>query len=158
MTRRPKSPGCAPGLVRRGPHRALSTSKLPPWTRRPDYAYCGLGAAACVMGAWAAALWFALCSVDVAGAPRWAVVFIPLLTGLYVGVFITAHDAMHVLVAPRHRRLNDVVGRLAALLYAQFDYDALRVAHAEHHRAPASAQVRRDIAHLAYPLERRQMN
>ena len=105
------------------------------------------------MGAWAAALWFALCRVDVAGAGAAAIV--PLLTWLYVGLFITAHDAMHALVAPRHRRLNDAVGRLAAQLYAQFDYDTLRVAHAEHHRAPASSQVRRGVAHLASLLERR---
>ena len=104
------------------------------------------------MGAWAAALWFALCRVDVAGAG--AAALVPLLAWLYVGLFITAHDAMHALVAPRHRRLNDAVGRLAARLYAQFDYDALRLAHAEHHRAPASAQVRRGVAHLASPLER----
>jgi beta-carotene ketolase (CrtW type) len=101
------------------------------------------------MGAWAAALWFALCRVDVASRRARAAALVPLLTWLYVGLFITAHDAMHALVAPRHRRLNDAVGRLTALLYAQFDYDALRVAHAEHHRAPASAQARRDVARLA---------
>ena len=123
-------------------------AKLPPWALRPDYVYSGLGAAAAVLGAWAAALWHALLRVDFASARcAWrAAVFIPLLTWLYAAVFIIAHDAMHALVAPRHRRLNDAVGRLAAVLYAQFDYDALRVAHAEHHRAPASAQVRRAVA------------
>ena len=101
------------------------------------------------MGAWAAALWFALCRVDITS--RWAAALIPLLTWLYVGLFIIAHDAMHALVAPRHRRLNDAIGRLAVQLYAQFDYDALRIAHAEHHHAPASAQVRRGITQLASP-------
>lgn len=113
----------------------------PPWAHRPDYAYRGLGFSAAVLACWACVLCFALRNGLASGALR-AASLMALLTWLYVALFIVAHDAMHALVAPRHRRMNDAVGRLAAALYAQFDYDMLRAAHGEHHRAPASAQAR----------------
>ena len=37
----------------------------------------------------------------------WVVPSILVMTWLYVGLFITAHDAMHGSLSPRHPRLND---------------------------------------------------
>jgi fatty acid desaturase len=34
-----------------------------------------------------------------------------LTTFFYTGIFITAHDAMHGLVSPSYRKLNDVIGK-----------------------------------------------
>ena len=59
-------------------------------------------------------------------------------TWLFIGLFITAHEAMHGLVLPTHRQRNDWVGRLALFLYAGLSYDRLLAGHIEHHRAPST--------------------
>lgn len=64
--------------------------------------------------------------------------FILLNTFLYTGLFITAHDAMHGTVAPRHPKLNRFIGRAVTLLYALFSYDKLERKHRLHHAHPAS--------------------
>jgi hypothetical protein len=61
------------------------------------------------------------------------------LTWLHVGLFISAHDAMHATLAPRHRRVNDGLGALCVCAYAQFAYAPLARAHGAHHRAPGGA-------------------
>ncbi|HKJ67457.1 MAG TPA: fatty acid desaturase [bacterium] len=61
-----------------------------------------------------------------------------LQTFLYTGLFITAHDAMHGSVYRKNKRLNDMVGRLAVLLYALFSYRLLITKHGQHHKHPAS--------------------
>jgi beta-carotene ketolase (CrtW type) len=93
------------------------------------------------MASWGGVLLYSLRDGLGGGVLR-AVFLVALMTWLYTALFIVAHDAMHALVAPRHRRLNHAVGALAAALYAQFKYEPLRAAHAEHHRAPASLQAR----------------
>lgn len=93
------------------------------------------------MASWGGVLLYAL-HHGLGGGVLRAVFLMALMTWLYTALFIVAHDAMHALVAPRHRRLNHAVGELAAALYAQFAYEPLRAAHAEHHRAPASLQAR----------------
>ena len=65
--------------------------------------------------------------------------------GCYTGVFITAHDAMHGLVAPANPVLNHGLGRLCALLFAAFDYEALHTAHWQHHARPATHKARNGI-------------
>jgi hypothetical protein len=57
---------------------------------------------------------------------------------IYTGLFITAHDAMHGAIAPKHPRLNLAIGRLALLIYGLFSYDRLLKAHRQHHHHPAS--------------------
>ncbi len=59
-------------------------------------------------------------------------------TFLSTGLFITAHDAMHGLVYPHNRSINDRVGTLVALLYALFPYKKLLHNHQLHHRYPAT--------------------
>ena len=64
---------------------------------------------------------------------------VALMTFLYTGMFITAHDAMHGVVSPSYRRLNDAIGSLCVRCFALFDYDLLLRAHWAHHRHPATA-------------------
>lgn len=72
--------------------------------------------------------------------PVGSAVLLPVLVFLYTGLFITAHDAMHGVVAPGRPRLNRWVGRVAAGLYAGFDFDFLRARHLQHHAAPATPE------------------
>lgn len=89
------------------------------------------------------AVW--LCSVvalvaTAAWIPYWAWPVGTLwMTFVSTGLFITAHDAMHGTVAPRSRRLNDLLGGLAAGLYAAFWYPSLRRRHMDHHDHVATA-------------------
>jgi beta-carotene ketolase (CrtW type) len=122
---------------------ACHAAKPPSWALRPDYKYLGLVVAACAVASWGVVLLYSLLHGLGGGVLR-AVFLVALMAWLYTALFIVAHDAMHALVAPRHRRLNHAVGALAAALYAQFEYEPLRAAHAEHHREPASAQARPD--------------
>ncbi|MDQ3394636.1 MAG: fatty acid desaturase [Bacteroidota bacterium] len=60
-------------------------------------------------------------------------IFILLQTHLYTGLFITAHDAMHGVVS-KNRKLNKIIGNIAALLFAFNFYNKLIIKHHEHHR------------------------
>ncbi len=53
---------------------------------------------------------------------------------LFTGLFITAHDAMHGLVAPKNAKLNHFFGRLTLGLFIFNSYKILRPKHYEHHR------------------------
>ena len=103
-----------------------------------NYHWRGILVALGVMGAWASTLAFALFGpID----PTSSWLGVPLLlleVHLFAGMFITAHDAMHRLVAPKHKTLNDAIGALCLFCYAFFSYQLLFDAHHEHHRAPAS--------------------
>ena len=70
----------------------------------------------------------------------WYVVFAAVLvqTFLYVGLFITAHDAMHGLLYPQNLKLNNFIGSLSVILYALFSYKKLLTRHWDHHKFPAS--------------------
>ncbi len=93
-----------------------------------------VGVAAC--GIWAGSL-VSLLALPVV-AISW--VFYPLgglwMTFLYTGLFITAHDAMHGSLWPRHRAVNLWFGRIILFLYALFPYQKVRRAHFQHHRTP----------------------
>jgi len=104
----------------------------------PAYRWQGLIVAGIVILAWIAALAYSL-SLDL-GVAHWSVIplFMLLNTFLYTGLFITAHDAMHGTVAPKHPRLNRWIGRTVTTLYALFSFDMLLRKHREHHRHPAS--------------------
>jgi beta-carotene ketolase (CrtW type) len=100
----------------------------------------GLTIALVVIGAWAGSLALGLASdlsLSTWGGVANVAAFVALRTLLYVGLFITAHDAMHGTVAPGHRRVNNAVGALALLLYAWLPFRYLREHHIEHHAAPA---------------------
>lgn len=57
-----------------------------------------------------------------------------------VGLFITAHDAMHGTVCPQRPWVNKKIGQLALFLYAGFSFNKLEFHHRHHHRFPASPQ------------------
>lgn len=61
-----------------------------------------------------------------------------LMTHLYTGLFITAHDAMHGVVSPGNSALNRFLGSLAAFLFAFNSYKKLLPKHHEHHRYVAT--------------------
>ena len=100
----------------------------------------GLTAAFSVIGLWLGSLLFFLYTdfdqlswYGIAGGMVW-------LSFLYTGLFITAHDAMHGIVFPANRKLNDIIGKLAVRMYAFFSYKNLLTKHWEHHRHPASSK------------------
>jgi len=53
---------------------------------------------------------------------------------LYVGLFITVHDACHGSVAPGRPQVNLWIGRIFAALYAGLSFDRLRKKHLQHHQ------------------------
>ena len=57
---------------------------------------------------------------------------------LCTGLFITAHDAMHGLILPRHPKTNALVGQLCLLLYAGLSYKRLLRGHINHHKYPST--------------------
>ncbi|GAA4401989.1 fatty acid desaturase [Nibrella viscosa] len=57
---------------------------------------------------------------------------------LYTGVFITAHDAIHGVVAPNNKRLNYWIGFLSATLFAFNNYNKLSRKHHLHHKHSAT--------------------
>jgi beta-carotene ketolase (CrtW type) len=60
-------------------------------------------------------------------------------TFLHTGLFITAHDAMHGTVAPKNRKVNDLIGAITTTTYALLSFRALTQKHRLHHQHPASS-------------------
>ncbi|MCI5043078.1 MAG: fatty acid desaturase [Aquisalinus sp.] len=58
---------------------------------------------------------------------------------LFVGFFITAHDAMHGSLAPGRPRVNSAIGAFLLFTYAGFGWRKLKTAHMAHHASPGSA-------------------
>ncbi len=63
----------------------------------------------------------------------WAVPLVVLLTQLFTGVFITAHDAIHGVVYPANLKINRLFGILCASLFAFNSYDLMYKNHHAHH-------------------------
>lgn len=59
---------------------------------------------------------------------------------LNIGLFITAHDAMHGTLSPDYPKFNQGLGTLCLLLYAGFSFKKLKSQHILHHRFPATEQ------------------
>ena len=59
-------------------------------------------------------------------------------TFLYTGLFIIGHEAIHGLVYPEDRQINNFIGSIAVLLYAFFSYQELSTKHWLHHHHPAT--------------------
>lgn len=103
-----------------------------------DIGLRGVGIAALVFFGWL----FSLALLMQAELGWWALLWAPLAIAvrsfLNVGLFITAHDAMHGTLWPSNIKLNHMVGRLSVFLYAGFSYDVLWKAHIKHHEAPGT--------------------
>ncbi|MCS7005882.1 MAG: fatty acid desaturase [Cytophagales bacterium] len=63
-----------------------------------------------------------------------------LQTHLYTGLFITAHDAMHGIVAPASPQLNRWIGKIAACLFAFNSYEKMLPKHHAHHKFVGTTQ------------------
>jgi beta-carotene ketolase (CrtW type) len=110
-------------------------------TTYSNYRWRGLLVAGLVLGGWGSLLAVALRGAVPWGDRLWgAGLWVALLTWAYTGVFITAHDAMHGLVAPKDPRLNHAVGWVALGLYAGMSYGLLRGAHGDHHAYPSTGR------------------
>jgi beta-carotene ketolase (CrtW type) len=62
----------------------------------------GIFIAIAVMAAWAAHLWYILTAVEVAPDNPWMYAHLIVQAYFYTGLFITGHDAMHGVVAPKN--------------------------------------------------------
>lgn len=60
-------------------------------------------------------------------------------TFLDTGLFITTHDAIHGLVYPGNRAVNDMLGAVCSAAYAALPYGNLLETHRLHHQAPMSS-------------------
>ncbi|MGE0434807.1 MAG: fatty acid desaturase [Planctomycetota bacterium] len=118
----------------------------------PHYRFAGLAVAVAVIVAWATALVAALLGVNPGSGTWWAdSLWILLQTWLYTGLFITAHEAMHGLVAPRWPRLNHAIGWFALFAFAALPYGRLRAAHMQHHATPSTRDDPDYHEHLGPP-------
>lgn len=101
------------------------------------HTYAGILIALLIMAAWAGCLWWLLhWQVDFTSV--WTYLAVLLMAHLYTGLFITAHDAMHGVVAPGRKKLNTFIGTLAAGLFAYNAYWRLFPRHHRHHRHVAT--------------------
>jgi beta-carotene/zeaxanthin 4-ketolase len=98
----------------------------------------GVAHAVLIFAAWGVTLFVSLFVVVLPHHWPWMLIAIPLQTFLNVGLFITAHDAMHCTLAPTAPRLNDAMGRIALWCYAFFDFDSVKWEHFRHHGEPVS--------------------
>jgi beta-carotene ketolase (CrtW type) len=92
----------------------------------------GIYVASLVIMSWLAFIIFAF-NYDTYLFNPWNVLIILILTHLYTGLFITAHDAMHGTVC-RSPKLNDVIGTICVILYACFSYKKIKEKHHSHHK------------------------
>ena len=120
----------------------MQNARLP--TKRPIStiidSLLGLLIAVTLILLWLSSLIFLL-RINVSQIPILGIVLAVLLRAfLHTGIFITAHDAMHGIVFPQNRIVNDFIGSLAARLYVLLPYKTLLEKHRLHHRYPASAK------------------
>jgi beta-carotene ketolase (CrtW type) len=80
-----------------------------------------------------------LLSIDISQAPiLWIVAAVLLRSFLHTGLFITTHEAIHGIIVPQNRQINDLIGSTTSLLYALLPYKILAKNHRLHHLYPAS--------------------
>ena len=93
-----------------------------------------------IIAAWGSHLVYILGYVTPDFASPWLYFHILFQGYLYTGLFITAHDAMHGVVAPGKKMINKTIGSVASLLFAGMSYKQLKVNHFKHHKHPGTAQ------------------
>lgn len=99
----------------------------------------GVWVALVIIITWSSLLAFLLtCQIDFWSPVPYLLALVQ--THLYTGLFITAHDAMHGVVAPGRQGLNRGLGTVAALLFAYNWYPRLLPRHHLHHRHVATDQ------------------
>lgn len=96
----------------------------------------GVYIALTVILVWLAAMSFAL-QLSISVASPLTYILILVLTHLYTGLFITAHDAMHGSVA-KNQKVNHAIGHITATLFSFNFYKRLFPKHHDHHRFVAT--------------------
>jgi beta-carotene ketolase (CrtW type) len=93
----------------------------------------GVAVAGAVVLCWTVLLGVLLAAYE----PNWRspapYLLVLLMTHLYTGLFITAHDAMHGLVSA-NKRVNNAIGTLTAGLFAYNWFPGMLAKHHAHHR------------------------
>jgi beta-carotene/zeaxanthin 4-ketolase len=93
----------------------------------------GLIAAGIIFLGWTATLCFFVTRPLSINDIVWIPFAIWLRTFLNVGLFISAHDAMHGTLYPKSSKVNHAFGAVAVALYAGFSYGNLLQEHHKHH-------------------------
>jgi beta-carotene ketolase (CrtW type) len=89
---------------------------------------------------WAASLTFALLrpAISLSSLQFFDIILFLWLQFLFVGLFITSHDACHGTIDPKHPRVNLWIGRISAFLYAGLFFDKIKNKHMDHHQHPGT--------------------
>ena len=98
----------------------------------------GVFIALLVIISWASHLAYMLLLQPVNLLDVWFWVLMLIQTWLFTGLFITAHDSMHGTISA-NRKLNNVIGFSATLLFAGMWYPMLIKKHKMHHVNPGTA-------------------
>jgi len=98
----------------------------------------GIPIALLVMALWLIHLVYILTSAAVNFSSGWFYFHIAAQAYLYTGLFITAHDAMHGVVAPKNKLANKLIGTISCYLFAGLSYSRLIKNHFDHHRYPGT--------------------
>jgi beta-carotene ketolase (CrtW type) len=101
--------------------------------------FTGVWIGCAIIGSWFLSLALVLPQAPDFSSP-WTYLLVLIQTHLYTGLFITAHDAMHGVVAPGRPALNRWIGTVAALLFAYNFYWRLLPKHHAHHQHVATGQ------------------
>ena len=98
----------------------------------------GVFIALLVIISWASHLAYMLLLQPVNLLDVWFWVHMLIQTWLFTGLFITVHDSMHGTISA-NRKLNNVIGFSATLLFAGMWYPMLIKKHKMHHVNPGTA-------------------
>jgi beta-carotene ketolase (CrtW type) len=96
----------------------------------------GIFLALSILICWFLALGFGLVGVQLTGVSDIVnyLGLVLIIQFLYVGLFITVHDACHGSVAPGRPQVNLWVGRIFSSFYAGLSFDRLKKKHLQHHQ------------------------
>ncbi|WKN30583.1 fatty acid desaturase [Porifericola rhodea] len=99
----------------------------------------GVHIAIAIILLWLTSLFCLLSLFEVSWSNPLTYLFILVQTHLYTGLFITAHDAMHGAIS-KSKQTNNLLGKIAAGLFAYNSYKKLFPKHHMHHRFVATDQ------------------
>jgi beta-carotene ketolase (CrtW type) len=94
----------------------------------------GVCIAIAILLLWGLVLSYCLAYFTIDWANPFTYIWVLVMTHLYTGLFITAHDAMHGTVAPDMPWLNNLLGFICTILDAYNNFGLLRRKHHLHHQ------------------------
>jgi beta-carotene/zeaxanthin 4-ketolase len=97
----------------------------------------GIIIALLVIGFWLGHLFYILFYYSINLSSPLAYLHLLLQIYFYTGLFITAHDAMHLNIT-RINRVNKIIGVISSFLYAGMSYNRLIKNHFMHHKYPGT--------------------